>query len=237
MGILKEIRQMVRDVRDIADHIRKSPSRRLDHVPSGEEMFKALCASALRKSVLIIEQEMPNAIIHQEHEAFLAYSLARAPHQGAHCEFGVYAGTSINLLAEMRPSGIFDGFDSFHGLPEAWTGFKEFDFDRKGMLPQVRENVRLHVGLFDATLPGYIRSCGPVSFLHIDCDLYSSTACVFKHIGPLLAPGCVIVFDEYFAYPGFEHHERKAFAEYLLSSGRTANWIACCGPRAACVLI
>lgn len=53
---------MVRGVRDIADHIRKSTSRRLDHVPSGEEMFKALCASALRKSILIVEQEMPNAI-------------------------------------------------------------------------------------------------------------------------------------------------------------------------------
>lgn len=227
---------MVRDVRDIAEHVRRSPSRRWDHVPTGEDMMKALCASALQKSVAIVELEMPDAIIHQEYEAFLAYCLESASHEGGHCEFGVYAGSSINLLADKRPTRVFDGFDSFRGLPAAWTGFQQFDFDRKGALPKVRENVRLHVGLFDITLPAYVQSCGLVTFLHIDCDLYSSTACVFKHLGPFLAPGCVIVFDEYFAYPGFEHHERKAFAEYLKNSGRTAKWIACCGPRAACVL-
>jgi hypothetical protein len=236
MGLFKEFRQSLRDVRDIAEHVRQLPSRCFDHAATGDDLLKALCASALSKSVAIVEQEMPEAMIHLSHEAFLTECLASAPLAGAHCEFGVFSGTSINLLASKRPSQVFDGFDSFNGLPEDWTGYRGFDFDRQGKPPSVRENVRLHVGLFDVTLPAYARACGPVAFLHIDCDLYSSTTCVFAHLGSVLAPGCVIVFDEYFAYPGFEHHERKAFAEYLRSSGRSARWIACCGQRAACVL-
>jgi hypothetical protein len=236
MGLFKEFRQSLRDVRYIAEHFRQLPARRWDPAANGEELLKALCESALKKSVSIVEHEMPEAMIHLSHEAFLSECLARAPLAGAHCEFGVFSGTSINLLASKRPSQVFDGFDSFNGLPEDWTGYRGFDFDRQGKLPSVQENVRLHVGLFDVTLPAYARACGPVAFLHVDCDLYASTACVFAHLGPLLAPGCVIVFDEYFAYPGFEHHERKAFAEYLRSSGRSARWIACCGQRAACIL-
>ena len=237
MGILREFIQLVRDAASIARHARQLPAFRPDRAASAEDLYKALCVSALNKSVTIVEQEMPSAIIHENHESFLADCLSRAPAEGAHCEFGVYSGASLNFLAARRPAQRFDGFDSFHGLPEQWTGYRVFDFDRKGKLPNVRENIRLHAGLFEATLPDYARSCSSVAFLPVDCDLYSSTVCVFQHLGPKLAPGCVIVFDEYFGYPGFEHHERKAFAEFLQASGWQARWIACCGQRAACVLI
>jgi hypothetical protein len=236
MGLIKDIRQIIRDVGDIADHVRRLPARRRDHAATGEDLLKALCASALDKSVAIVEHEMPEAIIYQDQEAFLADCLARAPSVGAHCEFGVYSGASLNLLAGRRPTQVFDGFDSFRGLPEEWTGYRLFDFDRKGRLPEVPGNVRLHAGLFEETLPAYALTCGPVAFLHVDCDLYASTASIFRHLGSRLSAGCVIVFDEYFGYPGFEHHERKAFGEFLVATGRKVRWVACCGQRAACVL-
>ena len=51
-----------------------------------------------------------------------------------------------------------------------WTG-----------LPWVRDNVVLHKGWFDETLPGF-RTAHPaeVSFLHMDADLYSSTRTVLE---------------------------------------------------------
>lgn len=237
MGLIRDIRRALHNINEIAEHLRHAPSQaRTDWAATGEDLFKALCASAMQRSIEIVEQEMPDAIIHTDYARFLSACLARISSSGAKCEFGVYSGASINLMASMRPDLQFDGFDSFRGLPGEWSGYREFDFNREGQLPQVRENVRLHVGLFEESLPGYARTCQAVSFLHIDCDLYSSTSCVFKQLGAKLSPGCVVVFDEYFGYPGFERHERKAFQEFLSSTGRKALWFACCGQRAACVL-
>ena len=43
--------------------------------------------------------------------------------------------------------------------------------------------------------------------LHIDCDLYSSTAAVFERVADRLAPDAVIVFDELLNYPEYRRHE------------------------------
>ncbi|MEA2981509.1 MAG: hypothetical protein QOF09_3332, partial [Alphaproteobacteria bacterium] len=40
---------------------------------------------------------------------------------GLHLEFGVYKGDSINHFAGLSPDVTWYGFDSFEGLPEAWT--------------------------------------------------------------------------------------------------------------------
>lgn len=213
----------------------ESPWR--DIAPNSEAaLFKALSDSALSRTVQIVEREMPEAMILLDSAAFLRLALSRAPKDGAHCEFGVFSGTTINLLAEERPDTRFDGFDSFRGLPSDWTGYMVFDFKRDGEMPKVRANVVLHRGWFEDTLPEYAASIDRVTFLHVDCDIYSSTATIFRHLGSKLAPGCVVVFDEYFCYPGFEMHERRAFSEFLDASGRTSRWFACCGQRAACIL-
>ena len=39
---------------------------------------------------------------------------------GLFLEFGVYNGSSINILSKLRPNKIFHGFDTFTGLPEDW---------------------------------------------------------------------------------------------------------------------
>ena len=73
----------------------------------------------------------------------------------------------------------------------------------------------LVVGWFDETLPGFLgQHEGPVDFLHVDCDLYSSTVTVLEHVGPRLRPGSVVVFDEYFNYPGWQGGEHLAWQEY-----------------------
>ena len=147
---------------------------------------------------------------------------------GLMLEFGVYSGNSINYIAnKVKPSSV-DGFDSFEGLPEFWRdGFGEGHFAVNG-LPKVEHNVRLHKGWFDDTLPEYlsdIDSGRKVSYLHVDCDLYSSTQTIFQLLADKIVSGTIIVFDEYFNYPGWQNGEFKAFKEFIASSGRKYEYL------------
>jgi hypothetical protein len=155
-------------------------------------------------------------------------ALSRTPRRGLVCEFGVFQADSTNYLARgLRDRRIF-GFDSFEGLPEAWR--PEFDagmFSTGGRLPDVEPNVSLIKGWFDQTLPRFAAEHhGPVALLHIDCDLYSSTRCVFDHLGDRIRPGSVLVFDEFFNYPGWEEHEYRAFNEFV--EERRLSWEYLC---------
>lgn len=144
-------------------------------------------------------------------------------------EFGVYKGNSINRLAALRPDVHWYGFDSFEGLPETWRlGSRKGAFDVGGNLPPVRDNVSLTKGFFDQSLPPFVarHRQDKVGFLHVDCDLYSSTRTIFDQLGDMLQPGCIIVFDEYFNYAGWQDCEYKAFAEFISKTGRAFEYIA-----------
>lgn len=140
-------------------------------------------------------------------------------------EFGVFSGLTINHLAGLTTQTVH-GFDSFEGLPEDWRpNFPTGVFRRDG-LPEVRDNVRLQVGWFDKTLPVFVSEhAGPVGFLHVDCDLYSSTKTIFHWLADRIVPGTVIVFDEYFNYVGWRNHEYKAFKEFIAYSGLRYKYI------------
>ncbi len=93
-------------------------------------------------------------------------------------------------------------------------------------MPKVPPNVSFEVGLFDETLPDFLeRHSNPVAFLHVDCDLYSSTCTIFKNIGPRLQPGCIVLFDEYYNFPRWQEHEFRAFREYVDRSGVTYSYV------------
>lgn len=173
------------------------------------------------------EAHMAGAAVYTDKLAVLEHGISQARHDGLFLEFGVWSGRTINFIAE-RHDGIVHGFDSFEGLPEDWTReYRRGDFATNGRLPEVRPNVRLHRGWFDRTLPGFLREHeGPVAFLHVDCDLYSSTRTVFEALGGRIGAGAVIVFDEYFNYPGWREHEHKAFQEFLAERGLTARYLA-----------
>jgi len=104
----------------------------------------------------------------------------------------------------------FYGFDSFVGLPEHWRpGSRKRAFSRDGELPPVRANVKLIRGFFADTLPTFVaaHASKTISFMHVDCDLYSSTKTIFAETRALLAPGTIIVFDEYFNAPEWREEE------------------------------
>lgn len=146
----------------------------------------------------------------------LKHAINEAPSKGSIVEMGVYKGSTIRFIARQLPSDRrIHGFDSFTGLPTAWIGHRA-TFDVGGRLPRVPRNVELHKGLFDDTLPGWVEANPePLALLHVDCDLYASTVSGFNALRSLIVEGTVIVFDEYFNYPGWQDHEYKAFQEFV----------------------
>ena len=151
--------------------------------------------------------------------ALLTRALSLRSVEGLNLEFGVASGRTINHLASETSDTVY-GFDSFAGLPETWrSGFQQGVFVQA--IPAVRENVQLEVGLFSDTIPKFLMDFpdATVSFLHIDCDLYSSTKTIFDLLEGRIVPGTIICFDEYFNYPGWQHHEFAAFQEFITRAG------------------
>jgi predicted O-methyltransferase YrrM len=130
-------------------------------------------------------------------------------------EFGVFSGRTVNCMAEQLPEARVFGFDSFEGLPETWrSDFTKGTF-KTDEVPDVLPNVSLIKGWFDQTLPEFLcEQEGSVGLIHIDCDLYSSSKTVLDLLADHLKDGAILVFDEFFNYPGWEQHEYKAFQEF-----------------------
>jgi len=193
----------------------------------------ALRLAAVLDGAEYAAEHMRGALASSDKDEILLRGIDHAPHDGLFLEFGVWSGRTINLIAE-RVNTIVHGFDSFQGLPEDWQpGYHRGSFDTHGRVPYVRPNVMLHTGWFHETLPEFITKCDTsIAFLHIDCDLYSSTKTVLEYLGDRLRPGSVIVFDEYFNYPGWRNHEYRAFQElqqerslqYRYLAYNTAEW-------------
>jgi len=184
---------------------------------------------ALQRTVDYIDKAMPDALGLESQRQVIEHALAAVTIEGHYLEFGVFTGGTIRFMARCIGNRTIHGFDSFEGLPEAWTGFNlaRATFSRRGRLPRVPGNVQLHAGWFDDTLPRWLEANpGPVSFIHIDCDIYSSTRTIFGQLAERIVPGTVILFDEYFNYPNWEAHEFKAFQEYVAEHGVTYRYLA-----------
>jgi hypothetical protein len=153
------------------------------------------------------------------------------PH-GSFLEFGSHSGKSTRLIEKYFEShpyfyhSVVHGFDSFQGLPEQWReGFPEGYFDIGGIPPYPEtKHIRWNVGFFDHTVPPFMKtlaaSSTPISFMHIDCDLYSSASTIlssFLQYSDQLLPidSCVILlFNELIEYDSYKDHEIKAFYEF-----------------------
>jgi predicted O-methyltransferase YrrM len=171
---------------------------------------------ALRDTAEYVSQHMMGIGSFESHLDVLSFALKQVGNaNGLYLEFGVFKGGSINHIAGQVDETVY-GFDSFEGLPERWKDRYEAGHFKVPALPPVRSNVTLVKGWFEKTLPEFLeKHPGEVSFLHIDCDLYSSTRTIFSCLAPRIKPGTVIVFDEYFNYPGWRDDEFKAFQEFV----------------------
>ena len=181
------------------------------------DVWTALEQEAARSSAALVREQMTSLTLSTHPHATLRDALRAAPREGMAMEFGVATGTTLQIIAAERDGGVY-GFDSFQGLPEHWRlGYDAGEFAEP---PPAVEGAELVVGLFEDTLPEFLAAHpGPVGFVHVDCDLYSSTATVLEHLGPRFVEGTVLLFDEYFNFPGWQDHEHRAWNEHVERTG------------------
>jgi len=213
---------------------------RLLHFLDGQNIERKLQDLALEETARFVAANMMDAPAFKTDFALLQHALQKAPLDGGGliCEFGVYRGTTINHIASLTTKPVY-GFDSFEGLPETWRPNFEKGRFRVEQLPAVRSSVHLFKGWFEDSLPKFLADHKqPAAFLHVDCDLYSSTKTIFRLFRDRIQPGTVIVFDELFNYPGWQQGEFKAFNELIAETGLKYEWIGyCCYHEQAAVVI
>jgi predicted O-methyltransferase YrrM len=208
-----EVDRAIREIHDLEFRARR------DLLAVGER-------DAALSSAKFADRMMPTARVFHDPVSTLDYALEIAPQGGMALEFGVFSGRSLAVIADARKGREVYGFDSFRGLPEDYRPHvREGAFAVDG-LPSV-SGAELVVGWFDDTLPDFLETHpGPVDFVHVDGDLYSSAATVLRLVGPRLLPGSVLIFDEFFNYPGWEKHEFRAWQEYLDRTGTQIEYEA-----------
>jgi tetratricopeptide (TPR) repeat protein len=139
--------------------------------------------------------------------------------QGLVLEFGVRHGNTIRQIADLVGQEVH-GFDSFEGLPEQWHHEPKGSYTTKGRIPHVPQQVKLHVGWFEETLPAFLlQHPGNIRLVNIDCDIYSSTKTILDALAPRIVSGSVLIFDEYIGNEHWRLDEFKAFQEAVARYG------------------
>lgn len=170
---------------------------------------------ALNSTCEYIERNLVDVQFFRDKQQVLDFALSKIQNSGLYCEFGVYKGKSVNHIARKVTQQVH-AFDSFEGLPESWSVRHKKGLFKLDKMPVFEKNIVIHKGWFDETLPTFVKEfTEEVAFLHIDSDLYSSAKSVFQWLDNRIVEGTIILFDEYFNFPFWEHHEFKAFQEFV----------------------
>lgn len=158
-----------------------------------------------------------------------------AKNEGLRLEFGVFNGESINLLSTIDRNEWF-GFDSFEGLPSDYHPWlPQGTFTTHGSVPKVRPNVTLIKGLFSESVPAFLEahSDAPTSFIHVDCDLYSSTLQILSFLNRRIRDGTIIVFDEFASI--LPDDEARALREWAKLTGHRFEFVGCSTARSVAI--
>jgi len=139
---------------------------------------------------------------------------------GDWAEFGVWKGDTARwMLPHLAPDAHLHLFDSYKGLQRDWSALPagSFAVDTPPTFDDPR--VIMHNGWFHDTAPQALADCN-LTFIHIDCDLYESTLDALWSLPPL-APGTMILFDEYVHNLGNKpvDDEHRAFTEWVTNTG------------------
>ncbi|WP_348657780.1 TylF/MycF/NovP-related O-methyltransferase [uncultured Thalassospira sp.] len=201
---------------------------------------------AIQASADYVYDNMKHAQFFEIREELYRYVFDQCEIEGLVLELGVHNGNSINYIAKLT-GGRVHGFDSFEGLPHDGKipdfkskGSKWYKgkMNEDGRLPSVRENVVLHKGWFDQTLPDFFESnkeC--ISVMHIDCDIYSSTKTSLECAKDRLSVGSYIIFDEYLNYFGWEANEFLAWQEFVEANAVTYQYVGVANTGAVAIKV
>lgn len=171
---------------------------------------------ATKEAVDFYHENMSGAQIFKNKKTMLDYELLFCNTDGLYLEFGVHQAVHTNYIANKIKPKTIHGFDSFRGFPEYYDGTTTKAHDINGIPPKVKTNVNLHIGWFNTSIPKFAKENNEkITYLNIDCDLYSSTKTVFDCIGDMIQKGTIIHFDEFLNFPDWRNHEFKAWNEFI----------------------
>lgn len=170
-----------------------------------------------------VNTTLKQAIPFESDAEVFRYASDEAKIDGLFIELGTGRGRSTNFLAALNPRKTIYTFDSYLGLPANWDRGSVFVPGHLFAWPEGQElptfllNVELKKGWFAETLPQFanLHDDEPIAFLHVDCDIYESTAQGLDILGPMIVDKTIILFDEFYNYPNYRNHEYKAFQEFL----------------------
>ena len=172
---------------------------------------------------------------HSEKKILLLNDLLKAsPREGVIVECGVGVGFTLSILSNISEKKIY-AFDSFEGFPEdlsvkedknlfkvlkysKWNyKLMTIDLVKKNLLKNgilendLDEKIIFNKGFFPKSFKGFDK---PISFLHLDVDLYQSYKDCLEFFYPKLLKGGMVTFDEYTV-----DYELKKKKGYSFSSG------------------
>lgn len=159
---------------------------------------------------------------------------------GCVVECGVWRGGMIAGMAEVLGAGRqYFLFDSFEGLPPASEdrdGASAVAWQKNANSPVHYNNCTaaeeeaaaamklsgatsfsLVKGWFNETIPRFIPASG-IAVLRLDCDWYESTRVCLENLYPHVAPGGVVIIDDYYIWDGCA----RAVNEFMASFGAPA---------------
>ena len=225
--VLAALDRTNRHLDEVTEHL-AGVTRRLDDMEfrARRDISYSQDLHAAQESAAFVLEHMPKTPVFWHPHDTLRFAVNEIKGPGLALEFGVATGTTLAIIAEaVAGDRRVVGFDSFEGLPEAWrTGFPAGEFAQD---PPDIAHATVVPGLFEDTLPGFLtENDEPIAFLHLDADLYSSTKTVLDLTGDRLAPDAVVMLDEFFNYPGWQHHEFRAWNEFIERTGRTFEYLA-----------
>jgi len=159
---------------------------------------------------------------------------------GCVIECGVWRGGMIAGIAELLgPDRDYYLFDSFQGLPPAraidgtaaiaWqadTSSPAYhdncsvpeSFAREAMSWSAVPVVHIRPGWFEETLPTFVPG-GPIALLRLDGDWYESTMTCLRHLIGHMAPGGLVIIDDYYGLDGCA----RAVHDFLSQTGSRAR--------------
>jgi len=192
--------------------------------------------------------ELDEPLIFGDIRKYLRHNLSKSRANGHIMELGVFKGSTLNHIADAVAPRTVYGFDSFEGLPQNWALSENTaitaGFFATNELPKVSKNAELVVGLFNNTLPEWIGAHpGDISFLHLDCDIYSSTASALTELNTRITTGTIIVFDDMYSwkdeddYSYWRRGQWKALREWLKDYDREVEPLARMRRRYSCSVI
>ena len=168
--------------------------------------------------------------------------------RGSIVECGTWRGGMIAGIADVLGSGRrYYLFDSFEGLPPAqevdgaaalawqsnttspdyYDNCTASEEEARGVMSRsAAKDYQIIKGWFEDTLPK-MKLQEPVALLRLDADWYESTKCILDNFGSCVAPGGMILVDDYYLWEGCT----QAVNEFAASKKwriRQSHYAGCC---------